>query len=97
MTVHDLKGNRNGMRHLVTISLQMKDRNEEKHFSYHNLSTISISRGFVSSIFLKVINPALTIIVDKEGPKKEQKTVTKNEITRDTPIKTEKKFSVRHS
>ena len=37
--------------------------------SSHNLITISISRGFVSSILLKVINPALTIIVDKEGPK----------------------------
>ena len=31
--------------------------------------TISISLGFVSSIFLKVVKPALTIIVDNIGPK----------------------------
>ena len=41
---------------------------ESWHFT-GKFCTISISLGFVSSIFLKVVKPALTIIVDNIGPK----------------------------
>ena len=38
--------------------------------------TISISRGFVSSIFLNVVKPALTIMFDKLGPDTIQKSLS---------------------